>query len=76
MTSVQSKHRDNRQQLDEPPRRVRALGMNSANEYVTFNRKTGHSYVMKNDEVTAVPRLNNVRRGSPQSAEPENRDDD
>jgi hypothetical protein len=37
---------------------------------------TTASIVMKIVEVTAVPRLNNVRRGSPQSAELENRDDD
>jgi hypothetical protein len=55
MASVQSKHRDNRQQLFEPPGRVRALGVDSANEYVTFNRKTGHNCGLQHDEVAEVP---------------------
>jgi hypothetical protein len=72
MASVQSKHRDNRQQLFEPPGRVRALGVDSANEYVTFNRKTGHDCGLQHDEVAEVPRLNNLGRGSPLSAKLEN----
>jgi hypothetical protein len=54
---------------------VRALGMNSEKEYVTFNRSAGHNCVMKHDEVTAVQGSKNVVRSSPESAELENRDD-
>lgn len=46
--------------------------MDSANEYVTFNRKTGHNCGLQHDEVAEVPRLNNVGRGSPLSDKLEN----